>query len=142
MMGKCLSNYFIKPLLLIYYSLFEAYSDYENEVEIMKHLLKIGHWAPICPDIIPSIPFQEGDSLVIDTIPGSLYNFHWTFMKLILDVIWTVGDEFKEERHEIEGHKVLLVVVPNFSTTSEFAILSTDTNGKPDVTGVSLKIKL
>ena len=76
MMGKCSSNYFSKPLLLIYYSLFEAYSDYENEVEIMKHLLKIGHWAPICPDIIPSIPFQEGDSLVIDSIPGLLYNFH------------------------------------------------------------------
>ena len=60
----------------------------------------------------------------------------------ILDVIWTVGDEFSEERHEIEGHKVLLVVVPNFSTTSEFAILSTDTNGKSNVTGVSMEIKL
>ena len=41
-----------------------------------------------------------------------------------------------------EGRKILLVVVPNFSTTSEFAILSTDTNGIPDVTGVSLEIKL
>lgn len=109
----------------------------------MKHLLKIGHWAPICPDIIPSIPFQEGDNLVIDSIPGDLV---WipklAFTILILDVIWTVGDEFSEERHEIEGHKVLLVVVPNFSTTSEFAILSTDTNGKSNVTGVSLEIKL
>jgi len=104
-----------------------AYSDYENEVQVMKHLLKISHWAPICPDIIPSIPFQEGDSLVVDSIP---------------DVIWTVGDEFSEERHEIEGHKVLLVVVPNFSTTSEFAIFSTDTNGNSTVTGVSLEIKL
>ena len=48
----------------------EAYSNYENELQVMKHLLKIGHWAPICPDIIPSIPFQEGDNLVIDSIPG------------------------------------------------------------------------
>ena len=69
----------------------------------MKHLLKIGHWAPICPDIIPSIPFQEGDNLVIDSIPGDLV---WipklVFTILVLDIIWTVGDEFREERHEIE----------------------------------------
>ena len=135
----------------------------------MKHLLEIGHWAPICPDIIPSIPFQEGDNLVIDSIPGdfesqrkfkassgcfititsttSISNLNYPkprlFYKIrIVDVIWTVGDEFSEERHEIEGHKVLLIVVPNFSTTSEFAILSTDTNGKSNVTGVSLEIKL
>jgi len=103
-----------------------AYSNYENELDVMKHLIKVGHWAPLCPDIIPSIPFQDTDTLVIDQIP---------------DVIWTVGEHFREERFEIKGQKVLLLVVPSFSATSQFIILST-AKGNPNLIEVSLETKL
>ena len=46
------------------------YSPMESEAEIVEHLIKLSHWAPICPDIIPSIPTQQRDIFVIETIPG------------------------------------------------------------------------
>lgn len=42
----------------------------ESEAEIVEHLIKLSHWAPVCPDIIPSIPTQQRDIFVIETIPG------------------------------------------------------------------------
>ena len=46
------------------------YSDYKNEIEIMKHLLRIQHYVPVAPDLIASIPFQRKDPFIMDHTPG------------------------------------------------------------------------
>ena len=51
------------------------YSQMSGEGEIVKHLIQLSHWAPICPDIVATIPAQQRDIFVIDTIPGTSTDF-------------------------------------------------------------------
>ena len=48
------------------------YSNLRNPLDIMNQLLKISHMAPISPDILPAVPFQNTDPFVIQQLPGKL----------------------------------------------------------------------
>lgn len=43
-----------------------------------------------------------------------------------LDLVWTVGDTRSMKEINIDGHKVLVLVVPKFHLTSEISVLTFD----------------
>ena len=42
------------------------------------------------------------------------------------DFVWTIGDKRQLSSIDIDGHKVTVLVVPKFSSTSEFSIITFD----------------
>jgi len=104
------------------------YSEMSSESEIVEHLVRLSHWAPICPDIVATIPAQGRDIFVIDTVP---------------DFVWTVGDKQGISTFDVDGHKVTVLVVTKFYLTSEFTIVTFDPESNDITTDVaSLDVNL
>ena len=45
---------------------------------------------------------------------------------MLLDLVWTVGDTRSMKEISIDGHKVLVLIVPKFYLTSEISVLTFD----------------
>lgn len=87
-------------------------SSIRNTLDIMQSTLRWGHLAPSAPNDLRSYPF-DNDPMVIDTIP---------------DVYFVGGQKvFENKIVEVNGRNVMMISIPEFSSTLSAVIYNTKT---------------
>ncbi|XP_060712710.1 DNA polymerase delta subunit 2 [Hemiscyllium ocellatum] len=88
-----------------------CYSSMEDHLEILEWTLRIGHMSPTSPDTLGCYPFYMNDPFIFEECPhvyfcGNAPSFQSKILK------------------GVEGQRVLLVAVPEFSTTQKACLVN------------------
>ena len=87
-------------------------SSIGNTMDIMQSTLRWGHLAPSAPNDLRSYPF-DNDPMVIESIP---------------DVYFVGGQKsFEKKIVDVNGRKVMMISIPEFSSTHSAVIYNTKT---------------
>ncbi|KAM5172834.1 DNA polymerase delta subunit 2 isoform 1-T2 [Mantella aurantiaca] len=87
------------------------YSSMEDYLEILEWTLQIGHLCPTAPDTLGCYPFYKSDPFILDTCPH----------------VFFCGSAPKFSCKDVEGpegQRVLLITVPDFSSTQTACLVN------------------